>query len=64
MKLTKMKRFGAKTFVKKNKATDGKLNKSRPVTGCMRSRVRTILDYFFGRRSLTQDSKFPIQLQF
>ena len=48
MKLTKMKRFGAKTLVKKNKATDGKWNKSRPVGGWMRSRVRTILEFFLG----------------
>ena len=60
----KMKRLGAKTPAKKNKTTNRKLNKSRPVPGWMRSHVRTILEYYFGGRSITQDSKFPARLQF
>ena len=39
-----MKRLGAKTLAKKNKTTNRKLNKSRPVPGWMRSHVRTILE--------------------
>ena len=60
----KTKRLGAKTLVKKNKTTDGKFNKSRPVLGWMRSHVKTILEYYFRRRSVTQYWKFAMKLQF
>ena len=50
--------------MKKNKTVDGKLNKSRRVLAWIRSHVRTILEYYFGRRFVTQASKFAMQLQF